>query len=194
MVSCALVSHPEVQPELESRSVWITRANALTLARLAMAPALAAAIATGRAPLATAIYFAAVATDLADGPVARRYGETSPLGGVLDHAVDATLCVLGLAALASTGAVPWAFAPLVALAFAQYALDSNTHRGRPLVASQLGRWNGVAYYVLIAVPIVRDTLGWSWPGARLVWWLGAALALSTVASMLDRLAARRRRD
>lgn len=165
----------------------------LTLVRLAIAPALAAAIATGRAPLATALFFAAVATDFADGAVARRYGETTPLGGVLDHAVDATLCVLGLGALASVGAVPWTLAPLVAIAFAQYALDSKTHLGRPLVASQLGRWNGIAYYVLVAVPIVRDTLGWSWPGASLVWWLGAALAASTLASMADRLLARRAR-
>jgi cardiolipin synthase len=170
---------------------WRTRANALTLLRALLAAPLALAIAERRPALATALYAAAVATDLADGVVARRYGETSPLGGLLDHAVDASLCVLGLAALASLGAVPWPLAPLVALAFAQYVVDSRSHRGRPLVASRLGRWNGIAYYVLVAVPIVRDTLGWSWPGAALVWWLGGALVLSTAASMLDRLQARR---
>jgi len=168
---------------------WRTRANALTALRLAIAPALAAAIATGRAPLATALFFAAVATDLADGPVARRYGESTPLGGLLDHSVDATLCALGLAAHALHGVVPWALPPLVLAAFGQYVLDSKTLAGRPLRASALGRWNGIAYFVAVAVPIVRDTLGWSWPGAGLVWWLAAGLVATTLVSMGDRLLA-----
>jgi cardiolipin synthase len=170
---------------------WRTRANALTALRLAIAPLLAIAIAREHPVVAVLLLTSAIATDFADGVVARRYGETSPLGGLLDHAVDATLCVLGLAALARLGAVPWPLSPLVALAFAQYVVDSRSHRGRPLRASRLGRWNGIAYYVVIATPIVRDTLGWSWPGARLVWWLGAALVASTLVSMVDRLAARR---
>jgi len=170
---------------------WRTRANALTSLRAAIAPALAVAIASHRPLLATALFWTAVATDFADGWVARRDGATSSFGGLFDHAVDATLCVLGLAALAGIGAIPWTLAPLVAIAFLQYVLDSRSHRGRPLVASQLGRWNGIAYYVLVATPIMRDALGWSWPGARLVWWLGALLALSTVASMASRVAARR---
>jgi len=170
---------------------WRTRANALTLLRAAIAPVLAVAIVEGHPIAATALFWAAVATDFADGWLARRDGVTSPLGGLLDHAVDATLCVLGLAALAHVGAVPWPLPALVALAFTQYVLDSRVHRGRPLVASRLGRWNGIAYYVLVATPIVRDALGWHWPGVSLVWWLAAALGLSTVASMLDRFAARR---
>lgn len=172
-------------------SAWRTHANALTLLRLAIAPALTAAIATGRAPLATALFALAVATDFADGAVARRCGETSPLGGLLDHAVDATLCTLGLAAHAAQGAVPWPLPALVALAFAQYALDSRSLAGRPLRASRLGRWNGIAYFVAVAVPIVRDTLGWSWPGPALVWWLAGGLAVSTTVSMADRLIALR---
>lgn len=177
-------------PEIRVPS-WRTRANALTLVRAVLAPLLAGAITTGRAPLATALFTAAVLTDFADGAVARRYGEISPLGGLLDHGVDAALCVLGLGALASLGAIPWPLPLLVAFAFAQYVLDSRGHRGRPLVASRLGRWNGIAYYVLIATPIVRETLGWSWPGPAWIWAMGVALTISTVASMLDRFAARR---
>jgi phosphatidylglycerophosphate synthase len=175
---------------LPARS-WRTRANALTLARLAIAPGLALAIHAGEAPLATLLFWIAVATDFADGAVARRYGETSPLGGLFDHAVDATFCVLGLAAHAAAGRMPWPLPLLVAVAFAQYALDSKSLAGRPLRASALGRWNGIAYFVAVAVPICRDTLGWSWPGPGLVWWLAAALAATTVASMLDRLLALR---
>ena len=165
---------------------WRTRANALSLLRLVVAPALAAAIIAAHAELATALFALAVATDLADGAVARRYGESSPLGGLLDHAIDATFCVLGLAAHAAAGVVPWSLPFLVAAAFAQYVVDSKSLAGRPLRASRLGRWNGIAYYVAVAVPIVRDTLGWSWPGAALVRWLAAALVATTLVSMADR--------
>src|SRR4030095_9063533 len=111
---------------------WRTRANALTALRLAIAPLLAIAIAREHPVVAVLLLTSAIATDFADGVVARRYGGPSPLGGLLDHAVDATLCVLGLAALARLGAVPWPLSPLVALAFAQYVVGSRSHRGRPL--------------------------------------------------------------
>ena len=184
MVSWPIVTSQGQSAGMTSR--WRTRANALSLLRLVVAPLLAAAIFAGRAEVATAIFALAVATDFADGAVARRYGESSSLGGLLDHGIDATLCVLGLAAHAAAGVVPWALPVLVATAFAQYVLDSKSLAGRPLRASRLGRWNGIAYFVAVAVPIVRDTLGWPWPGATLVWWLAAALAVSTVLSMADR--------
>ena len=184
-----MVSWPIVASQGQSTVVasrWRTRANALSLLRLVVAPLLALAIFEGRAEVATALFAIAVATDFADGAVARRYGESSPLGGLLDHAIDATFCVLGLSAHAAAGVVPWALPVLVAAAFAQYAVDSRSLAGRPLRASRLGRWNGIAYFVAVAVPIVRDTLGWSWPGAGLVWWLAAALVASTLVSMGDR--------
>ncbi len=134
---------------------WLTRANALSAVRLAVAPALAAAIASQHRLTAAALLALAIATDFADGAVARRYGEASPLGGLVDHATDAALVVLGLAALATRGEAPRLLAPLVAAAFAQYVLDSRTLVGRPLRASRLGRWNGIAYYVLVSVPVVR---------------------------------------
>ena len=143
------------------------------------------------AGIATAIFWFAVATDLADGPIARRYGEASPLGGLLDHAVDATFCTMGLAAHAAAGVVPWPLPLLVATAFVQYTLDSRSLAGRPLRASRLGRWNGIAYFVAVAVPIVRDTFDWSWPGAALVWWLAAGLVVTTLVSMGDRAIALR---
>jgi phosphatidylglycerophosphate synthase len=39
-----------------------------------------------------------VATDWLDGRIARRFGETSALGGFLDHVTDAAFVSLGLAA------------------------------------------------------------------------------------------------
>lgn len=184
MVSCSFVTAQGQSAIAANR--WCTRANALSLLRLCCAPVIAMAITAEHAGIATALFTLAVATDLADGPIARRYGEASALGGLLDHAIDATFCVVGLSALASAGIVPWPLPFFVAAAFAQYTLDSRSLAGRPLRASKLGRWNGIAYFVAVAVPIVRDTLGWSWPGPSLVWWLAAGLVATTLVSMADR--------
>jgi cardiolipin synthase len=170
---------------------WRTRANALTALRLAAAPALAAAICAGAPAAAVALFALAVATDFADGWVARRYAEQSPLGGLMDHAVDAAFVTTGCAALAAVGVLPPLLPLLIPIAFVQYAVDSRAGPARPLRASALGRWNGIAYYVIVAVPIVRDAAGLGWPGPGLVRGLGFALVASTLVSMADRLWASR---
>lgn len=163
-----------------------TRANALTAARLASALPMALAITSGSTRAALVLFILAVVTDLLDGRVARGRGEASPLGGVLDHATDASFVTAGLGALSSTGVVTPLLPLLVALAFAQYLVDSRAHRGKALRASRLGRWNGVAYYVLLGVPVVRDALGLGWPGTLLVSALAWALVATTLVSMTDR--------
>lgn len=173
-------------PRRLSHAPWFTPANALTGLRLLAAPLCAVAIVEGAATGAVLLFALAVVTDLADGRLARRRGEESALGGLLDHATDATFVSLGLAALAYLGAVPVLLPILVALAFVQYMLDSKTLAGRPLRASWLGRWNGIAYFVLLGTPVIRDALGLTWPGNAIVLVLGWALALSTLASMLNR--------
>jgi phosphatidylglycerophosphate synthase len=170
-----------------SHALWRTRANGLTLLRLLAAPALAAAIFSGHAAAALWLFALAVATDFADGWVARRFEEQSPMGGVIDHAVDATFVTLSTGALACAGVLPAALAPLIAVAFLQYVLDSRALASRGLRPSALGRWNGIAYYVAVGVPVVRDGLGLSWPGADLVEAIGWLLVASTLLSMLDRL-------
>jgi phosphatidylglycerophosphate synthase len=164
-----------------------TRANALSALRLAAAPALVAAIGAGRPGAASALFALAVATDLADGVVARRRGEASPLGGLVDHAVDATFVTAGTAALAARGELPALLPALIALAFLQYALDSRWQGAGALRGSPLGRWNGIAYYVAVAVPVVRDALALPWPGRGLVMALGWALVAATLVSVADRL-------
>jgi phosphatidylglycerophosphate synthase len=187
----------------------LTAANGLTFARLALAPVLVTCVLAG-APLVGSLVFAlAVATDVADGRLARRRAEATPFGGVLDHAVDAAFVTAGTAALAAQGALPAPLAPLIALAFLQYALDSRVgNRGNHgdvprvetsaaagtapaaprggLLGSALGRWNGIAYYVAVAVPLVRDALALGWPGPALVRALGWGLVATTALSMLDR--------
>jgi phosphatidylglycerophosphate synthase len=163
-----------------------TRANALTALRLVCGPLLVLALLDAAPWTAAALFWLAVATDLLDGRVARRFGESSALGGFLDHLTDAAFVSLGLAALVLRGEAPALLPALVALAFLQYTLDSRVIRGDALVASALGRWNGIAYFVPIGTVVVRDALGLAWPGAALVIGLGWLLVVSTLLSMADR--------
>lgn len=167
-------------------SRWTTRANALSALRLAAAPLLALAILEGAPPWAALLFGLAVATDLLDGRVARRFGEVSPLGGLLDHASDATVVTLGLGALAWQDAVPAPLPFLVALAFVQYTWDSRALAGRRLRPNPLGRLNGIAYFALLGTPLARDVLALAWPAPALVSALGWLLVASTLVSMLQR--------
>lgn len=172
-------------------SSWQTRANALTAIRLFAAPALALAICEGEARIAAALLGLAIATDFVDGWVARRYDEASPLGGLIDHAVDAVFVATGCAALASLGVLPALLPLLIAVAFLQYAVDSGASASRPLRASWLGRWNGILYYAAVGVPVVRDALGLAWPTPFAVRVFAWGLVVSTLVSMTDRLTAAR---
>jgi phosphatidylglycerophosphate synthase len=170
-----------------------TRANALTALRLVCGPLLVLALLERAALAAVLLFWVAVATDLLDGRVARRFGESSALGGFLDHVTDAAFVSLGLAALVLRGEAPWLLPVLVALAFLQYTLDSRVIDGGALRASALGRWNGIAYFVPLGTVVVRDALALAWPGRGLVLALGWLLVASTLLSMLDRALALRRR-
>jgi phosphatidylglycerophosphate synthase len=172
---------------MSTHLIWLTRANGLSLLRVLVAPALAFAVTEGAAAAATALFWIAVATDVADGRVARCMDEVTPYGRLLDHAADAIFVTVGTAALAWTGALPVALPPLIAVAFLQYVFDSRSLEFREPRQSRLGHWNGIAYYVVVAVPIMRDALGLAWPEAVLVRALGWLLVALTLASMTDRL-------
>jgi phosphatidylglycerophosphate synthase len=163
-----------------------TAANVLTGMRLVSAPFFAAAVLHGSHAAACALFALAVVTDFFDGRIARLRGETSSFGGLLDHASDALFVTAGLGALAWNGAVPAPLPFLVAAAFVQYVVDSRAHAGKRLRASRLGRYNGIAYFALVAAPLVRDLCALAWPSPPVVRALGWALVATTALSMLDR--------
>ena len=97
----------------EGRPRWRTLANLFTLLRLAAAPLLALAVWGGATLAAGALFWGAVASDVADGRIARSRGEASSLGGLLDHTTDATFVSLGLFALAAKGALSFLLPVLI---------------------------------------------------------------------------------
>ena len=166
-------------------------ANALTAVRLLLAFPFAIFMLApdGRhAAWAAVILAAAIATDLADGPIARRLGSASAAGRLFDHATDAVFVTSGLAAGAVRGAFPWILPVLVGTAFVQYVIDSYcVGRGRQLRPSRLGRYNGVLYFVPLGGDIaVRLGFGALGPLLAAIVWL---LVASTVLSMGERLLA-----
>ena len=175
---------------------WLTFANLISLARLGIAtPVSLYAVLGGRWPLAAAVFVAAVASDFADGIVARRRGNASALGGVFDHTADAVYVAATLWALAYAEAqsrvdvVPGILPLFIVLAFLQYLLDSRALAGQPLRTSKLGRINGIAYFVLAGVVLFRNALDLFWLPAEAIYWAALAILLSTLASMFDRLRA-----
>jgi phosphatidylglycerophosphate synthase len=166
--------------------VWLTWANALTGLRAIAALPCAWFAANGQWGGAAALLSLAVLTDLLDGPLARRLGQTSPLGGLLDHATDAWFVSCLLTGLWWAGLVPWLLPALVVAAFLQYAIDSRVHRGGRLRGNRLGRWNGIGYFVVAALPVLAGVLGYSDESAPAVLVLSWLLVVSTVLSMLSR--------
>ena len=141
--------------------------------------------------LAATLFCVAIATDIADGRLARARGTASALGRVLDHGADFLFVNAGLTAAATTGALPWLLPALVAFAFVQYVVDSYwLHRARALRMSALGRWNGVLYFVPLGGAILVE-LGLAFL-AEPTRWFAWALVASTLASIVDRALAARR--
>ncbi|MFT6520102.1 MAG: phosphatidylglycerophosphate synthase [Candidatus Azotimanducaceae bacterium] len=129
----------------------------------------------------------AILTDLLDGFFARRWQQTSALGGLLDHSSDALFISVTLAALAAQELVPWPLPLLVACAFIQYLLDSQALQGLSLRASRLGRYNGICYFVLAGWLVIQRGLGIELLSDTILLVAGWCLVISTLASMADRL-------
>ena len=167
----------------ETRIRW---ANVLSVLRLIVAMPCAFAIWNGAWRAAAVLFVTAVLTDVFDGIVARRRGEVTVFGGLLDHSIDATFVTVTLGALALLGIVP-ALLPVLAIAsFLQYVWDSAALSGAPLRASVLGRWNGIGYFVMVGVVVIARALELTWPAPAWISIAAWALVVSTGISMCDR--------
>lgn len=168
-------------------------ANALTTLRLVLVLPFAFFMAKGdsrSAATALIIWLTALATDLLDGPIARRRGAVRAIGRTFDHATDFLFVTSGISAGAWRGAFPWILPICITAAFAQYVIDSYcTHLRAGLRASELGRYNGMLYFAPPCMDaLIRLGVGVLRPLLRVLVWV---LVVSTVVSMLQRLTYRR---
>ncbi|MEM6708793.1 MAG: CDP-alcohol phosphatidyltransferase family protein [Pseudomonadota bacterium] len=136
----------------------VTAANGLTLARLLLAAPVAWLTLHNAHMLAITGFTLAALSDFFDGRLARARNEASATGAIFDHATDALFVTVLLAAAASEGRIAPLLPALIPCAFIQYLLDSRALAGKPLRGNQLGRWNGIAYFVLAGAVVVAPAL------------------------------------
>ena len=103
------------------------------------------------------------ASDRLDGWVARRRGQTSAVGRVLDHLSDVGFILVSLSAFAGEGWVWWWLPAAIAWAFGLYALRSwwftAGTTGPTLIGSRLGHLGGILNYGAVGLVALDVCLG-----------------------------------
>lgn len=173
-------------------------ANGVTLLRVVATPAFGASVWSAHqghpSPLPALIFFVAVASDLGDGPLARRLGIASDRGRILDHVADITFITSALAVYWKLGIAPWWVPAAIAASFLVYVVDSwrlgVATAPRRLVGSRLGHVAGILNYVLVGVLACNESAGLHWLPAGLTWALFAAVPLYSGGAAISRLRGR----
>lgn len=81
------------------RSAGLTTANQLTILRIVFIPVFIILLSYGKTGFALAVFIMAGVTDVLDGIIARRFGQKTSLGSVLDPLADKLLMVTSIVIL-----------------------------------------------------------------------------------------------
>lgn len=166
----------------------------LSMLRLALVPVFLVFIVRGDDIVALVVLVVASLTDLLDGYLARRLGQVTRLGQLLDPAADRLYIFAALIGLAVRDLVPWWIVVLIVardVFLLVLGVVLANHGYGPLPVHQLGK---VATFALFfglpvimlgfafpAVAPVSEPIGWAitlW-GAFLYWWAGIIYAIET---------------
>jgi cardiolipin synthase len=129
--------------------------NLFTLFRLLLTPFVASAILNGFYGRAIVLFFAAGITDVIDGLLARRMGESTRVGAYLDPIVDKILLSVIYVSLGWVGAIPWWMVAIVfgrdvlILGMAAYGLLFTSIRKFPPSV-----WGKISTFFQIAAALV----------------------------------------
>jgi CDP-diacylglycerol--glycerol-3-phosphate 3-phosphatidyltransferase len=165
--------------------------NILTIARIFFAPLLVAALVQESIVLrfqgmvitnewlALAIFLSAAATDMLDGYLARRWGQVTTIGTLLDPIADKLLISAALIALVQVRAVPaWMVILIVGREFAISGLRSiAAAEGYTIRASDLGKTKMVAQVGAISVALLSTRHPVLQAGAYWMMWLVVMFAI-----------------
>ena len=121
---------------------------------------LSAWLSAWREVVAVAIFLVAAATDWLDGFLARRRGEVTTLGKLLDPIADKLLTVSAFISLVELRVAPaWMVVVIVGREFAVSGMRSvAAERGVIIAASPWGKYKMVAQVVAITLLILTSTL------------------------------------
>ncbi len=167
----------------------MTLANQLTMIRLiAVAPVMLAMYLQfpyARA-VAVAIYLGALLTDYLDGVVARKSGEVTGFGKLMDSIADKALIVSLFFALVGEGSMAaWMAAVMVIREFAVTGLRMVAlEAGEVIAANSWGKakMNAQSLGVLILLLGDPDKVGWQGVMTSLGWWV---MLVATVLTLLS---------
>ncbi len=121
---------------------------------------LSAWLSVWREIVAVAIFLVAAATDWLDGYLARKRGEVTTLGKLLDPIADKLLTVSAFISLVELGIAPaWMIVVIVGREFAVSGMRSiAAARGVVIAASRWGKYKMVSQVVAITLLILTNTL------------------------------------
>jgi CDP-diacylglycerol--glycerol-3-phosphate 3-phosphatidyltransferase len=146
-----------------TRITFVNLPNALTLVRIFAVPLLVAVLLTKDHMLfASLIFLAASLTDILDGYVARRRGQVTTLGVLLDPVADKLLISSAFISLVQHNIVQaWMVVIIVGREFAVTGLRSiASAQGFAIKASELGKIKMVAQVAAITLLILGHEFAW----------------------------------
>lgn len=165
----------------------LTVPNALSALRILLVPVFLVLVLLGEDIAALIVIVASSVSDFLDGIIARRFGQITRLGQLLDPAADRLFIFAAVIALAVREVVPWWIVAVIVgrdVLLAGLGVVLARHGFGPLPVHHLGK---VATFALFyALPLlvlgqafsvlqpVTDPLGWAFMlwGAFLYWWAG----------------------
>lgn len=149
--------------------------NSLTVSRIGLIPILVAVLLTkfpGREYLGLGIFLLAGLTDFLDGYFARRNGETTTIGALLDPIADKLLMSAAFISLVELNLAPsWIVTCIVGREFAVTALRMIAlEKGRAIAANSLGKVKTTTQIIAISILILGKELGtWIVLGRYMLW-------------------------
>lgn len=164
--------------------------NTLTSIRIVLVPILVAVLLTRERIgiyVGTAIFSVAVLTDYLDGYLARRRGQVTRLGILLDPIADKLLTISALIALVELKTVPaWMVLIIVAREVIVTGLrNTAAMRGILIPASFLGKSKMVLQVVAIFLLLLGQQLNGLHMAGMVVLWLAVAVAIISALKYLD---------
>jgi cardiolipin synthase len=139
---------------------WLNVPNALTVARLVLAPVFLWLYVLGDEDGALVAFAVAAATDALDGLAARLLRQQTRLGAFLDAAADKLLIGCALVALAIRGQVPWWLTGVVVgrdLLLAAGSAFLVAHRAPlPVRPTRIGKYATAGIVLIVVVVLVAD--------------------------------------
>jgi cardiolipin synthase len=172
----------------------LTVPNILSFIRLALVPVFLVLIIAGEDALALVVLVISSVSDYLDGVIARRFGQITRLGQLLDPAADRLFIFAALIGLASRGIIPWwLFLVIVArdAMLVVLGIVLANHGYGPLPVHRLGKAGTLCLFYALpilmvgqafpAAVAVADPIGWAFAlwGVFLYWWGGALYVAQT---------------